>query len=209
MKLLLENWREFVNEKKWEDYEIDKNTWTEFSPDEIEASRDPIEVDLPEEFIALINKAYEKIGGNFDFGAPEDVPGDADIWTAIDIDDDPEPDALRIGKTKPHGVKLSASGHDGTRPGINAYIQKTADLLNSPGYYAEMSKGIAHVMLKYHNVSYVDDPEKVQKILGPSKLIKWLGPHPEGKYPGIDGWYTRTISGHEDELKIMLGEPNA
>ena len=57
--------------------------------------------------------------------------------------------------------------------------------------------------------NYVDDPEKVQKILGPSKLIKWLGPHPEGKYPGINGWYTRTISGHEDELKIMLGKPNA
>ena len=70
-----------------------------------------------------------------------------------------------------------------------------------------MSKGLAHVMLKYFNAPYVDDPEVVQRVLGPEKPIQWLGEHPEGKYPGINGWYTRTISGHENELKIMLGNP--
>lgn len=201
------NWLNFLSEKKWADYEFEKDSWEELSPAEIEAARDPVEVDIPEEFIDLINKAYEKIGGNFDYKTPEDIPGDADIWIGTDIDDDPEPDALRIAKTKPAGVKLSASGHDGTRAGIDAYKAKTAEMLKKPGHYAEMSKGIAHVMLKYHGIRHVDDPEVVQATLGPSKPIKWLGAHPEGKYPGIEGWYTRTISGNEDELKIMLGDP--
>jgi hypothetical protein len=49
----------------------------------------------------------------------------------------------------------------------------------------------------------------VQKVLGPSKPIEWLGTHPDGKYPEYNGWYRRTIEGHEGELKIMLGNPSA
>jgi hypothetical protein len=48
----------------------------------------------------------------------------------------------------------------------------------------------------------------VQKALGPSKTIKWLGAHPFGRYPGMDGWYLRDIGDKKDELKIMLGTPN-
>jgi hypothetical protein len=29
------------------------------------------------------------------------------------------------------------------------------------------------------------------------KQIVWLGAHPEGKYPGVDGWYTREIKGNK------------
>ena len=155
----------------------------------------------------MIDNAYKDIGGNYDFKNPGDLPGDANFWLAIDLDDDPEPDTVRIGKTKPAGLKLSASGHDGSRAAVEAYKEKTAELLHTPGHYAEMSKGIAHVMLKYFDAPYVDDPEKVQEVLGSSKPIKWLGVHPEGKYPGVEGWYTRTIAGHPDELKIMLGTP--
>jgi len=207
MKLLFENWRKFINEKNWQDYGFQKDSWEEFAPADIEASREPVEVDIPDEFIALINKAYEKIGGNFDFKQASDIPGDSDMWLGVDVDEDPQPDALRIGKQKPAGIKLTASGHDGTRKGIDAYVRKTGELLKTPGHYAEMSKGIAHVMLKYHDVPYVDSEEKVQSRLGSGKPIKWLGKHPEGKYPGVEGWYTRDIAGHKDELKIMLGMP--
>ena len=70
-----------------------------------------------------------------------------------------------------------------------------------------MSKGIAHLMIKYHQVPHVEDEEKVRRVLGPSKEIEWLGQHPEGRYPNYNGWYVRDISGHK-ELKIMLGSPN-
>ncbi len=235
MKLIMENWRNYLNEAEvrdkfddeverdnkkrskkarkamgleeevWADYGHDKGKWEEIPTSDM--SNDPDNVDITDELIALINNAYKNIGGNYDFQTADDIPGEADYWTAIDIDDDPEPDAVRVAKSKPSGLKMSAAGHDGSRPAIDAYKKKTADMLLTPGTYAEMSKGIAHVMLKYHNVPYVDDPEVVQKTLGASKPIKWLGQHPEGKYPGIDGWYTRTISGHADELKIMLGSP--
>ncbi len=213
MKLIMENWRKFtVSEKLWADYEHPKNQWEEIPVGDLK--HDPDNRDITDELFALIDNAYKTIGGNYDYKQASDIPkgrGDpddsADYWSAIDMDFDPDPDALRVGKKKSSGLKLSASGHDGSRPAIDAYKQKTADLLHTPGTYGEMSKGIAHVMLSYHDAPWVGDPEVVQKVLGSSKPITWIGPHPEGKYPGIDGWYTRTIKGHTGELKIMLGTP--
>jgi len=207
MKLLMENWRKFLKEEKWEDYNFPKGTWTKLDPADIKKAKDPENVDLSDELFHLIDTAYKPIGGNFDYKSADDVPDDADFWLAVDLDDDPEPDALRIGKTKPAGLKLSASGHDGSREGKDAYVSKTVELLNSPGHFAEMSKKIAHIMIKYYNTPFVGDPEKVQQVLGPSKPIQWLGPHPEGKYPGYDGWYTRALGGSDAEMKIMLGNP--
>ena len=232
MKIILESWRKFVKEekvdpkmakylrdnpyheadglqeKRWEDFERPKGEWSELSADEIELSKDPANVDVAEELFMLINNAYKAIGGNFDYKTPGDLPGNANYWNVLDIDDDPEPDVLRVGKRKPYGLKLTASGHDGSREAIEAYKSKTADLLSRPGVYAEMSKGIAHVMLKYFGAPYVDSEEVVQTVLGPSKPVEWLGAHPDGKYPGINGWYRREIQGNPGELKIMLGTPN-
>ena len=207
MKLLLENWRKFLNEKKWEDFENPKNQWTDISSSDIKGAQDPINVDLSDELYDLIHIAYEPIGGNFDFNNSGDLPGDLDVWSAIDIDADPEPDALRAGWRGTAGIKLTVGGHDGTRPSKDAYIGKTAELLLKPGHYAEMSKKIADIMIKYYDIPAVTDPEKVQQVLGSNKQIRWLGPHPEGKHPGIDGWYTRDIGPNKDILKIMLGNP--
>ena len=232
MKLILEGWRKFMKEekvdprmkkylddnpymepdglqeKKWEDFGIDKGEWREFSPSEIESSRDPVNVDIAEELFALIDNAYKSIGGNFDFKSPADLPGNSDYWTAIDLDDDPEPDAVVIGKSRAPGLKYTAAGQDGERPSINSMLAKSADMLKTQGTYGEFSKGLAHRMIATYNAPHVSDPEVVQAVLGPSKPIQWLGAHPEGKYPGVDGWYTRTIKNKPGELKIMLGNPN-
>ena len=207
MKLLMENWRKYLKEEKWEDARYPKGTWTKLDPADIKNAKDPENIDLSDELFHLIDTAYKGIGGHFDYKSADDVPDDADFWLAVDLDDDPEPDALRIGKTKPAGLKLSASGHDGSRAGKDAYVGKTAELLASPGHYAEMSKAIAHMMLTRYEVPVITDPETVQRVLGPSKPIEWLGPHPKGKYPGIDGWYTRALGGGDAEMKIMLGNP--
>ena len=232
MKLILESWRKFMKEekvdprmkkhldkhpymepdglqeKKWEDFGIDKGEWREFSPSEIESSRDPVNVDIAEELFALIDNAYKSIGGNFDFKSPADLPGNSDYWTAIDLDDDPEPDAVVIGKSRAPGLKYTAAGQDGERPSIISMLAKSADMLKTQGTYGEFSKGLAHIMLTRYDAPYVSEPEVVQAVLGPSKPIQWLGTHPEGKYPGVDGWYTRTIKNKPGELKIMLGNPN-
>ena len=144
MKLILENWRKFVKEekadprmkkylkdhpymepdglqeKKWEDYGIEKGKWEEFSAAEIESSKDPVNVDVAEELFQLIQNAYKDIGGNYDYKSPADLPGDADYWAAINLDDDPEPDALKVAKTTPFGLKTTAAGHDGSRAAIDA-----------------------------------------------------------------------------------------
>jgi hypothetical protein len=234
MKLILESWRKFVKEekvdprmkkhlkkhpymepdglqeKKWEDFDKPKGEWSEVSASDIEGGKDPVDVDIAEELFALIQNAYKNIGGNLTYKSPADLPGGAQYWNALDIDGDPEPDVLRVGKRKPAGLKLVASGHDGDRDSINAFLDKTYELLNTPGVYAEMSKAIAHIMLTKMGtpVPHIDDREMVQKALGPTKTIKWLGDHPEGKYPGVYGWYLRDMGGQEDVLKIMLGNPN-
>jgi hypothetical protein len=100
---------------------------------------------------------------------------------------------------------MTVSGHDGTRSAIDAYVAKTAELLKTNGFYGEMSKGIAHVMITRHGVPFVSSHEDVERVLG--KTIQWVGVHPEGKYPGYDGWYIRKISGIHEDMKIMLGRP--
>lgn len=195
-----------LNEKVFADYEAPKNKWIDIPTGDFE--HDPENVDLTDEIYGLINTAYSKIGGHFDFKKASDVPADHDEWIAADVDGDPDPDAVRFGKKTPHGVKLTGSGHDGSRGGKIAYLEKTAELLYEPGYYAEMSKAIAHIMITRYGVPFVGDSETVQKVLGSNKPIKWLGDHPEEKYSEYNGWYRRAVSGHEGELKIMLGNPN-
>ena len=60
-------------------------------------------------------------------------------------------------------------------------------------------------MIKYHNVPFVNNQEDVEKVLG--KTVEWTGPHPEGKYPGYDGWYIRKIGGEHADMKILVGRP--
>jgi hypothetical protein len=202
MKLLFENWRRYLKEAKWEDYEVPKGKWFDVPLEDIkQAAVDRGgEVNIADELHHLIDTAYKQIGGHINLQSVEDMPEDYTDWTAVDLDDDPDPDALRFSK----GHKMAGSGHDGSRAAIDAYISKTANLLKQGGFYGEMSKGIAHVMIKYHNVPFVPSQEDVEKVLG--KKVEWMGPHPDGKYPGYDGWYTRSIGGGA-QMKILVGSP--
>ena len=205
MKLLFENWRKFLNEKRWEDYNVPKDTWHNVPVQDIKVS-DSGEITIADELYDLINSAYKNIGGHFDFQSPSDLPSDYTDWLASDIDADPGPDVLRVSKKKPAGLKMSAAGHDGSRKAIDSYITKTAELLKNNGYYGELSKAIAHIMITRHQVPFVGNKEDVEQVLG--KQINWIGAHPEGKYPGYDGWYERKIGGEHLDMKIMLGNPN-
>ena len=195
-------WKNFIKEKKFADFSKGKGQWTDLNKSDLENKEN---IDLSLELYDLIATAYSGIGGHLNFQNPESLPGKEDVWTAIDVDGDEVPDALKFGKTKSAGTKVSGGGHDGSEAGRAAYVEKTAQLLHTKGHYAEMSKGIAHLMIKYHQTPHVDDEETVRKVL--DKEIEWLGAHPEGKYPDYNGWYIRTIGGNR-ELKIMLGNPN-
>ena len=206
MKLLFENWRNYLIEKRWTDYGLDKGQWHKVPVEDIKAAADERggEINLADELFQLINTAYKSIGGHLKMTSPGDLPAGYPEWLAVDIDADPEPDALRVNKNAVAGTKMAAGGHDGGREGINAYLSKTAELLHTKGYYSEMSKAVAHIMITRHNVPFVTNQEDVEQTI--DKMVKWLGTHPENKYPGYDGWYIRTIGGKE-ELKILLGKP--
>ena len=203
MKLLMENWRKYLNEKVFADYSGgEKNKWIDLPANEL--TNDPENIDVTDEIYDMIKKSYADIGGNVDIQSVSDMPSDYNKWTAVDVDDDPEPDAVRGGKTKPAGIKMTVGATDGGSEGKAAYKEKTAELLNMAGNYGELSDAIAHVMIKYYNVPFVDSKEDVIKVLG--KEIEWIGPHPEGKYPNHPGWYKRKLGG-EVHMKILLGKP--
>ena len=193
-----------LNEEVFADYEADKGQWIDIPVGDLE--HDPENIDLTDEIYSLIDIAYSGIGGHFDFKSAADIPSDHDNWLAMDWDEDPQPDVLRVGREKPAGTKMTAAGHDGQRKSKGHYIRKTIELLNMPGHYAEMSKRIADIMIE-DGVPYVDNPAVVRKVLGFGKPIEWLGAHPEGKHPEYKGWYRRSVGGHAGELKIMLGTP--
>lgn len=200
---LFESWRKFLKEKKFSDYGAGKNNWIDLPLKDLRS--DPKNVDITDELYALISKSYAPIGGHIDFTKPEDLPGNHTHWTAIDVDQDPEPDALRVGKKKMGGLKMTVGASDGGHEGKKAYVQKTADLLSTNGNYGELSGPIAHIMITRYNSPFVNNKEDVEKILG-DKSIDWVGEHPNGKYPNHPGWYKRKI-GNEEHMKIMMGKP--
>jgi hypothetical protein len=206
MKLILEKWRKYLGEKVFADYSGGKKgVWVDLAASDL--ADHGVNVDITDELYDMIDKSYAAIGGNVDIRSPADVPSDYDKWIAIDVDDDPEPDAVRAARSKPSGIKMTLGATDGGSAAKEAYIKKTADLLRTPGNYGEMSDAAAHIMIKYHNAPFVDNEEDVRKVLG--KDIEWVGAHPSGKYPNHTGWYTRRLGkDSKAHLKILLGMPN-
>jgi hypothetical protein len=162
--------------------------------------------DISKDIYDLIDRTYKPIGGHIDFKKQTDLPSDFTFWIGADVDKDPDVDAVRFGKRGPGGLKLAGSGTDGSDAAKQVMINKTAKMLNTKGNYVEASGGMAHVMIKYKKVPFVSDIEDIKKML-PGKDVKYIGEHPNGKYPGYDGWYERTLGGKK-HMKIILGKPN-
>ena len=143
----------------------------------------------------LISKTYEKIGGHPNFQKPSDFENPKNDVEVVDVNSDNSPDAASISKKTSAGTKLVATAHDGSREAIRTVLRHKIELLNSSGYFAEVSGKLKDILLA-HNVEPVNDEAVVRKVLS-GKDIKWLG----------DGTYSRDIGGHE-YIKMMVGKPN-
>ena len=161
--------------------------------------------DLSGEFFELITQTYKHIGGHSNFKKKGDLPGKDVDWKAIDIDADPEADIIVGSKTKVGGTKGVVIATDGSKKAKEEMLKSKVKDLNTQGNYAEVSEGIAHVLITKFIVPFVDNLEDVQKVLS-GKVIKWVGLNPNGKYPKHPWWYERTLAG-EKHLKIMVGKP--
>jgi hypothetical protein len=169
--------------------ELPKGQWTDLDKKETE--------EYSGDIFDLINTAYASIGGNLNYSSASDVTGaegDAD-YEVIDIDDDPEIDAVVVSKKKESGKKLAAMGHDGSSIAKSKTINKQADLLKTPGNFVEVSGKIKDILLA-KGVPVVTDKDTIEKVM-------------KGKAMNIqdDGSYTRYIGGKETN-KILLGKPS-
>tara|TARA_R100001509_G_scaffold113366_1_gene68695 strand:- start:10079 stop:10603 length:525 start_codon:yes stop_codon:yes gene_type:complete len=164
-----------------------KNNWLPMSPDEVKQA----EKDL----FDLIDTAYGPIGGHPNVTSPASISSAADLYTVIDLDDDPEDDAVIMSKNRAGGKKFVGMGHDNTKQSRSAAVNYTADNLKKKGHYIEVS-GKIYDILKAKGVPVVDDEETVRNALK-GKEIVWHG----------DGTYDRVIGGKKIK-KIMMGKPN-
>lgn len=162
--------------------------------------------DVTQDIYDLITKTYAPIGGYVDFSKPSDLPSDFTNWIIADVDKDPDVDVVRFGKKGPGGMKFAGSATDGSSAAKKIMLNKTVKLLNQKGNYGEVSDAIAHVLLTKYDVPVVTDEEHVKRLL-PGKKIKWIGENPNGKYPGVNGWYERVLTGAGKKMKIVVGRP--
>ena len=163
-----------------------ENNWRPLSSAEVQDDQD--------ELFKMIDTAYAPLGGHPNVTNPGDVTSAADNYEVIDLDDDPEDDAVVMTKQRAGGTKLVGMGHDNTKPAKSAAVAKTVSDLNKNGYYIEVSGKILDI-LKAKGVAIVDDEETVRAALK-GKDIVWHG----------DGSYDRVLGG-EKHRKVMMGKP--
>ena len=168
--------------------ELPKDKWVDLTDEE--------KAEYANDIFNLINTAYAPIGGNVNYKSAADVLGseaDAD-YEVINIDDDPEPDALISYKDKGAGKKLTAMGHDGQSASKSKSLNHLADLLKQPGYYLEVSGKLQDILLA-KGAPVVTDKELIQKVLK-GKDLKF----------NDDSTYQRFIGGIP-HTKMLLGKP--
>lgn len=149
-----------------------------------------------DEIFSLISNAYSPIGGHPNYKSSKGVSGSESNaeYEVINLDDDPDIEAVLISKFKPKGKKFSAIGHDGSRLAKSKIINRKAFLLKQPGYFIEVSGKIEDI-LKAKGVEPITDEELVRKVLT-GREIEWLG----------DGKYKRAIGG-KTFTKLLMGKP--
>jgi hypothetical protein len=168
--------------------ELPKNKWIELDKKETE--------EYAEDIFGLISTAYASIGGNLNYRNAKDVvdaEGDAN-YEIINIDNDPQPDAVTVSKNKEAGKKLTAIGHDNSPEAKSKTINKQVQSLNTPGYYIEVSGKIKDILMA-KGVPVVVNKDTIKKVMG-DKAYDIQD----------DGSYTRFIGGKKVE-KILLGKP--
>ena len=164
---------------------IPKHQWVPIPKEEIE--------EYSSQILNLINTAYAAIGGNLKMRTPADITHDRD-YEVINLDQDPDIDAVSVSKPTPAGEKFVAIGHDGSAHAKKAILSRQMDRLKSSGYYVEVSGKLKEIFAK-HNVPVVNDEGEVRRALK-GKELEWVG----------DGTYWRTIGGKRI-LKTMFGKP--
>ena len=169
--------------------DLPKNKWVTVPEENLEDYKDDI--------FKLIKTAYSSIGGHSNYKSAKDITGSEKDkeYTVIDINNDSEIDAVNVANPKaPAGVKLTATGHNGTPPAKREMLKHTVELLKKPGYYIEVSGRIKDILLNA-GVPVVTDKNTLEKVLKGKGIVI-----------NDDGTYNRKIAGTE-YTKLLMGSP--
>ena len=145
----------------------------------------------------LINTAYASIGGHSNYDSPDDIvdgEGDAN-YEVINLDDDPDIEAVSVSKKKSAGNKFVATGHDGSKIAKSAVVNHKADELKKSGHFIEVSGRIKDILLG-KGVPMVTDEEIIKKAMKGKEIEM-----------NDDGSYQRKIAG-KMHTKVLLGLPS-
>jgi len=164
--------------------DIPKNSWKPISSSELK--------DVEDDILDLIQNAYGPIGGHPNYKSVGDLAGSD--YEVIDLDDDPEIDAVTVTKKRSGGTKYVGLGHDGSSQGKRGSIGRTVDKLGDSGTYIEASGKMADILSKA-NVTQVTDKDTISKALK-GKEIEMQD----------NGSYTRYLGGKK-YIKLMFGKP--
>jgi len=150
-----------------------------------------------ENILSLIKNAYRELGGHPNYQKVSDVylsEGDA-IYRVIDLDNDPDIDAVQVMKKTNFGNKFTATGQDGTKPSKKAILDYKVKSLKTPYFYVEVSGKLKDILLS-RGVPIVRNPLKIRQVLKGKKLRF-----------NNDGTYQRKI-GNKVYTKMLVGTPN-
>ena len=195
---------QFITETEFADLHPRTGQWEKVPVQALTKAQHEPAPNIDTELFDLLDKSYAYIGGHVDFRKPSDLPSNHTLWYAVDVDGDKHPEAVKFGKNTPFGTKWTGGATDGSPEAKQQYINDTVRALNTPGHYCEMSDAIFHIMATRYHIPCVTDHADVEKILG--KSVKWIGPHPPGKYAGYQ-FYARDLGGAQ-HIKCLLGKPH-
>jgi hypothetical protein len=150
----------------------------------------------------MVTQAYASIGGNSKAQTAAAIAAEYPHWILADIDDDPDVDVFVGTQLSGGREKICIAATDGSTR-AKMYLLRLQQRLIDDGCWMEVSGAPAHILLTKLHSAYVHDERKARALLQ-GKDITWYGEHPEGLFPGTDGWYSRQIGGHE-HVKIIVG----
>lgn len=158
---------------------------------------------IEHELIDMTKISYAPVGGHPKINNVGDLSSQYSDWYVADVDADPEPDLYVAGSQKSGGVKLGSMATDGSLE-AKVWLNKLQKQLYTNGWWAEVSDAPAHIALNKLGIAPVEDERKVRSLLGDKEIV-WHGEHPEGKFAGTKGWYSRDIGGKQ-HAKIIIGD---
>jgi len=161
---------------------------------------------IEQDLFDMISNSYAGIGGNAKINSVAGV-NQYPVWDTADVDDDPEPDFIRMSEPSPAtgGLKGTVSATDGTPAGKAALFSYLKKFFSTKGNWAEVSGAMANIAIKKLGVPVVSDENTVRRLLGSkADTLEWTGENSEGEFPGVHGWYRRII-GSDYHEKIIVG----